>query len=671
MSFPTSVRTAWVVKSVASGATDTSKLLPFQVGIFDYDSRKPVAGFTTNPFIFLACGSPNTKEQNQIHPKMKDLNNRNVDVSFKTTKIFGKELLPARVSKPAKIASPYVTYIGYNGIDDCKTLKFEGGKTYGIRVYLEGSGGVGLTFPQGMNDIIYFNTPKIETCGVDCTTSNYAERVLSEIVTKFNKSWVAPYIQCDKLVSCCPAASAITKTLFKEWSLTVCDEGNALALAKVQNQYPTLKVTRISRIGTTSVYQVIQPSATASPAAFVQSELIIPDCPTCPAGYTASTAGVVAIVTIDNGGLGVNAAAWLAEVQAIATLSTAIEAVRVGFANGTSTYVVTMPANFTQPAVTADVTVYLTGEKVSVKCTKTSPTSITWVEGIVKYKIKRTLSIQLSNPDCNGGVELPSIITHLSADPSYVSGSAALTEAGTCISTYTADQFNNAYLLDDCDTAPVPMFDPLPAYKGQVWGVVPCEGWTVDGNGCPVPPAPAADADCRSGLKFTGAFIDMNTGGCFFDVTDAVNYDPIRFSVSVVEFTGTDQIGGMLPVEVDTFVAKLPKTVFLSGQEVARDVLLYRNYRDNELYFSPQMELGYKFLANKAQELGVDLNKFYYAVNIQHSRHGRISTDIRGIGERQEITLYFEEGDFGVMQQFLAEYNRYCSSTGVNLPVVI
>lgn len=670
MSFPTSVRTAWIVKSVATNPIDTSKLLPFQVGIFDYDKHKVVQGFSTNPFIYLACGSPNTKERNQVHPKLKDLNNRNVDVSFKTEKIFGRELLPARVAKPGKIAQPFVTYLGFDGMNDCKTLPFECGKTYGIRVYLEASGGVGLTMPNGMNDLIYVDTPACDDCGDSCFAGNVADQVIDKMIAKLNRSWVAPYIQFDKVIDCCPADAAIPRTLFSEYCLDVCDTGDGLALAAVQNYYPHLQIKRSGRVNTTSTYKFCQLASDPAPAAFVQSNLVIPDCGVCGAGFTVIPAHKTAFVTISNSGVGNNAAQWLAEVQV--SIPTATEAIKTGYTNGSSSYIVAVPVNYVvPPAPVAGTTIVLGEEVTPVRCQQTSTLNINWTLCGSKYKITREMGIQLQNPDCNGSTELPKLIAAMASVPNIVPGSIVMTVAGTCLSQFKLTQYNNECLEDGCDTVAVAQFDTIPAYEGQVWDVLPCEGWTVDlVSGCPIPPS-TVDKDCRVGIKMTGGFIDTTTNSCLFDVTDAINYDPIRFTVSVVELSGTDQIGGAIPVDVDLFVAQHPKRIFLSGQEVIRDVLQYRFYRDNELYFSPRMEDGHKFMSNKAQELGVDLNKFYYAVSIPHSVHGRISTDIRGIGERREITLYFEESDYGVMQQFLVEYNKYATSAGVNLPVVI
>lgn len=670
MPFPTSVRTAWIVKSVATNPIDTSKLLPFQVGIFDYDKHKVVQGFSTNPFIYLACGSPNTQERNQIHPKLKDLNNRNVNVSFKTEKIFGRELLPAKVAKPGKIAQPFVTYLGYDGMNDCKTLPFECGKTYGVGVYLESSGAVGLTMPNGMNDLVYVNTPACDDCGDSCFAGNVADQVIDKIVAQLNRSWVAPYVKFEKMIDCCPADAAITKILFSEYCLDVCDAGNGLALAAVQNAYPTLEITRSGRTGNTSTYKFCQLAATAAPAAFVQTEIVIPNCSTCDAGYTAIASTQTAFVTISNTGLGNNAAQWLTEVQV--SIPTATAAIKTGYAAGSSSYIVEVPLAYVVPATpVAGTTIVLSDEVTPVRCQQTSSLNINWTLCGSKYKITREMGIQLQNPDCAGSVALPDLIASMAGVPNIVPGSIVMTVAGTCLSQFKLAQYNNACLEDGCDTVAVAQFDTIPAYDGQVWDVLPCEGWTVDLlSGCPIPPT-TTDKDCRVGIKMTGGFIDTTTNSCLFDVTDAVNYDPIRFTVSVVELSGTNQIGGSIPVEVDLFVAQTPKRVHLSGNEVIRDVLQYRFYRDNEIYMSPRMEDGNKFMANAAQELGVNVDKFYYAVSIPHSVHGRISTDIRGIGERREIVLYFEESDYGVMQQFLVEYNKYATSAGVNLPVVI
>jgi hypothetical protein len=111
---------------------------------------------------------------------------------------------------------------------------------------------------------------------------------------------------------------------------------------------------------------------------------------------------------------------------------------------------------------------------------------------------------------------------------------------------------------------------------------------------------------------------------------------------------------------------------FLTGHEVIREIIEYRAYRMNETFFSPnKMENGYKFSAAEGQQFGVNVEEYYYAVYIPYSKHGREVTQGMHMAERTELALYFAESDYSVMLQFLAQYNKYISSQGISLPILV
>ncbi len=110
--------------------------------------------------------------------------------------------------------------------------------------------------------------------------------------------------------SCTPELVASSTTVY--YTLELCDDGTAQALAKVQSQYDTgTVVERIEREGTQSTYQIVKgggaPDAFAptetytlepSGAKRLVSNRVLLDCEVCPTGYSKVTGGHVFEVTL-------------------------------------------------------------------------------------------------------------------------------------------------------------------------------------------------------------------------------------------------------------------------------------------------------------------------------------------------------------------------------------
>ena len=669
MALPHSTRQAWVVKSVAVGKTNTADLKPFELGIFDYEACKAVNGFQNSPYIKLAYGSPNQKSRVSSSPKVNPLIDRNQAVSFKTDKIYGKELLPARVAKPGKVSKGMTATIGWDGINDCTSLDFKPGETYLLTIKLYGSAAK-LAFGKEVQDTITITMPAEDECAVTCTKPNLCYLVVDELVTKINNSWVAPGVVAEKLLSCCDTIP-VAKTYCREWTITVCDEGNEMTLASIQNQYPTSTIYIKEKVGSMTTYALVQDDTLAAPANYVQSDVKIVNCENCPAGYTTTAVGKILVVEIDNDGLATTDAAALTEVQT--KIPTATKAVKTGFTFGTSTYIVTVPTAWVMPAPIADTKITDTGKLSPKVCTLTTPVSTAWVQGEQTYRVKRSLQITVDNPDCAGS-DLAEIVATYSKFPDVIPASIVVKETGSCKTIFTLDQNSNC-MEDGCDTIAVAAFKDLPSFKGHTWMVDLCEGWTVSGTGCPIPPAATINRDCRCGVKLSGATVDVTSRSCVFNPNDAVNYDPIFFEVSIMELMPVGEPGGtrlLDPKRVPVVVNRSVTRKYLTGQEVARDVLEYRFYRQNERFFSPDaFEGAYRFNEAEGQRLGVDVNKFYYAVYIYHDKLGRQWNQTMDMASRTELALYFEESDYSAMLQFLAQYNAYAMSAGISLPAIV
>jgi len=668
MAFNRSLRTAFVVESIAPADVSTEQLLPYQLGIFDINTWKSVTTptFASNREVVFAVGSPNTGQKatpKGLRPK-NFANIGNVNVSFKSLPIFGHNIDKAYVSRPVREAKQFIAYLGYNGVEPCKNIALECGKVYGLDIQVVG-GPIRSVFGQDVRELIEVATPCCDSCATCTDTAIPTSEWIDSVMAKIEESYIVKrFIKAEKVESCCPAVAPFPTIDYTKYCLTLCDEGDQRALARVAVKYPGVSISRVARTSTHSTYEICQPTADAAPADLETSDLTVADCATCPAGFTLVEAGDVYRITIDNNGSGADPAAWLAEVQA--AFPAAVSAIRTAFEFGTSTYVVTFPTG-TVVAATDESTVSPIIKSTEARCVQDTPTVTSWTACGTAYKITRTVCMTKGNSDCNAVVpDLDDIQDMYEGMPGIVAGSVVARTAGTCISVYEMQQVNNECLEDGCDTLAVAKFDPIPAYNGHAWDTCKCEGWTVDGNGCPVAPT-AVDNDCEYGIKFTGAFVDSRTGGCSFDVKDARFYDPIEIYVSLVD---TDFPELCTQSQADYTITQYPSFEQLSGQEVIREVIKSRFY-NQEKYLSPSMANGHKFIKAEGLEYGVDVDKHYYALHLFHNRNMTKNFTSSDFKDREEIVIYVPEDRLDVLDSVVNLVNSYTSSVGIMLPPAV
>lgn len=685
MANPYSIRQSWIVKSLATAGTGTHQLKPFEFGIINPTTWKAVSAgtFSTINEILFAVGSPHTKTSGNNNA-FGFPNNASRNISFKSNKLNGRSITSVRVAKPQKQNQPYQIYLGYDGVNGSKNLKMECGTTYAVQLAVYGSP-VGLTFPDGhMTEVIDVTTPCCDDCASGCLTADMNHKVIDELVKKINHApWVGHYVKAEKIINCEYGTDPdpVTKVSFREWTLSLCDQGDAVALANVVNQYAAqpFKITRKSRTGTTSTYSAcIEVSDTENldadqPTDYSQSDIIIPDCESCPIGYTSTPARHIWIVSTTLS----TAVASTANMATLAGWTTAADV--VGYTllsedHGVRTWQVLIKTDAVAPTPTSPVgvTTFDTGELSAPYCTITSPVTTEWVGGDTFYKVKRTLTLQVPIPDCTTeSNDLDDRVEAALADAKdIISGTFALTTTDDCFKIYTVDQLNTECLYDTCGTdVAVAKFVPLPSFEGQMWGLDPMSGWTTDPDtGCPIRDTTGDPDCCQVGIKITGAFIDTHTNDAIWDLVDYVNYDPVRFEAQFLKFDDK----GINPPEVcNSSIAPVtkssfPKSKYLTGDEVLRDIILTGMYRD-EPFFSAQERRGLRYRAAEGLQYGVSLDKYYYSINITFEGRGQgQDTNVSGFS-RTEIVLYFEEADISVLQQVLAQLNSYVTSTGLNL----
>jgi hypothetical protein len=629
----------WVVQSIAPAGVKTVDLKPFQFGLVDKETHKTINVSALTGDAYFAVGSPNAPQATDGQRVNKLYNSLNSDISFKSTDL--GNIAKLKFVKPQKQNLEQVYYLGWNGLDDCESLNFECGKNYKFQINVQGQNVQNVFGAYERNEIVSVDTPCCDaSCGcvdgkIDCSY------VIDDLMARFDSDlfWVKRFYKVEKLISCSPALSVPAKTNFTTYTLTVCDNGDAVDMAKVQAQYtPTIKVRERKAPFTT--YEFTQLAATAAPAAYSQSLTTVRDCTSCPAGFTSVAAGFAYVVEIDNTNADVTLGAQLTAVQTV--FATATYAKKENFSFGTSTYYVVSSAKLTAP--TGDARIVKDLDLTTAKCTQTAPITTAWVSAGTSFKITRALTLTKQNADCQSNPEeLAEIQAYYAGNPEIVPGTL-LVDAGStaCIIRFDVTQYCDNLLVDGCDVFghDGAKFNSLPSWKGFKWEVIPCEGWTVNGSGCPVPPAPA-DKCCKCGIKFTT--LTMPEPGLpegIYDLNFYQEKDPVNLSVTIYKPDGEPYVCGS---KSPTFrKTKSAEYQILKGYDVIKEILITRNDRQ-ERFMNLTDKDSLLLLARQGTEFGVKVNDFYYAINI--TNHISRFENHPMAGKKEVITLYIHEND--------------------------
>ncbi len=277
---------------VSSGSVATSgsteNLIPGQLALVDVKTGDVLSTTDLNgvvhPEVLIAMGSYHTTDKlTKFIGGLKQ--------STKTQDFLGKDVMEFHVSRPLALKQDIVQ-LGWDGVNACDSLSFECGKSYRFKVSVSGED-VFRTYSRPLYRFIEFKTACcadgdcVDSCddGVACKT--YA-RKLAELI---NADPELQYFVKAEAVSSDYAATTATHNLF---SLSLCDNGDILALAAVQGAYPTLQISRIARVDSVSTYQACvamsAPDTPAPPADFTPtSSVLLAACGVCPTGYTTVT----------------------------------------------------------------------------------------------------------------------------------------------------------------------------------------------------------------------------------------------------------------------------------------------------------------------------------------------------------------------------------------------
>jgi hypothetical protein len=261
---------------------NTSNLVAGQLGIFDAKSYSVASGNQDRHSTFMiAGGSWHTKSQ--LNKFVGGLAQSDKSIDF-----FGSDIIEFHRSTPRGAQSEQWV-LGYDGIDATTDFSLVCGKNYHFRVRVMGEDVYG-TFLRPVERFLTFRTAAC--ADPDSQVAIGSKLAAQSLVDTINSDPELKYFVTAEVISSDYSAPATTHHLF---NLAVTDAGDQASLAAVQTAYPTLSVSRISRIGLLSTYQVCTADVTGtpqSPTSFTPSSAIsLADCAgACPTNFTLQPA---------------------------------------------------------------------------------------------------------------------------------------------------------------------------------------------------------------------------------------------------------------------------------------------------------------------------------------------------------------------------------------------
>lgn len=664
--FPASLEKHFLVSSVLTSTGNyTGDLMPFQLGLFDSKFYKSVSTVPTS--MILAVGSAHTG-QKPVKGKLGNFANVNsINKSYKTPVIDSRttNIIDIQHVKASISNLNQVSYLGYDGVNYCGALKFECDKSYYIQVDIYGQQ-VQALFGKDLEEIMTIQTDCCADCSTGCTTYDMQEKYVDALINQINVEnlYLNRFITAHKVIKRCPVPTAPTTVGYTQYCISICDEGNAMALARAQSPYTT-KIVRQSYVGSISTYvSDYQLTSASAPAAYVAQETILQNCSTCPTGGTAVPGNQIYKVTIENTGVGINAAAWLSEVQTL--YSSASAADRTDYKYGSSTYTVTFPAAYTGPGAPVAGSTYMLIGASDAYCTM-PPVTYNWAACGTSYKVSRTLRTLIQNPACNAGQTLIDLQAYYVNDTSIIANSvivAASPTSDSCKTLYELQQYSNL-MVDGCDWTADATFTNVRAWNGFIWNVDVCAGWTLNSNGCPIPPTPTT-TDFVAGIRFDVTYDQQLPDGCAYSIYDELSKEPIFVDVTFGEFNNKTRACQRLAVPYK--VTQHYKKENLRGHSVIKDLIL-TGYYEGEVYHDPQMaENAYKLNVAEGLNYGIDKNKFYNYVKITFDSTAH-NTIHHAQSRRWTYYFYVEQNNVLTEQKLLSLINKIADKA--NLPLLV
>jgi len=575
---------------VVTGGVDTaghsSELSAGQVGLFDRSTFSVATASGNGTELFFAQGNTGGKDW-YGHP---------VTESHKSPFFYGKDIENMYVSLPQTIQNEEWV-IGYNGAASSVSLKFEKGKAIRVKMYFHGQ--PIYRFFGGPKEYVVSYTPE-EDCTVPCADDDCPEAITDCLVHSKNLvDKINNHIELQKFgvkASLVNAPFSATATNMTIYQLSVCDNGDALALQAVKAQYPGKDIKRVSRTGSTSVYEFCQSDDDSAPASFTLSGTVLEAvCGTCPDGSTLTAAKDVYIVKRHLGGGETLDDTYADGVGTDYSVATDGDKTLIGQAEGFALVKLKVAAGTSVTAIESDIVEFSHTE--AAVCTWAAASPIAWSETGSGIRSKRTLKIKaLQRPDCDSDGDRLTDLESILAGVVGIDLESLDVIAGTgCADDYTVEQWSDdCYSEEDCLTNKVTFhYDTLPAFEGKYWEVVP--------------EVVVEDETRKCGIRITAGYIDPKFGNCSFNPFDYYETMPIKMEVSLLQENADRCDVAAWPSVQQTKIGRIARQ---SGEWVVRELLMKtKAYLNHVQQFSLDSREREAFDMNLLGS--VDRNSFY------------------------------------------------------------
>jgi hypothetical protein len=405
------------------------------------------------------------------------------------TKLIKGKLIKGFRAKKAKRGQTPIYTIGWSGdAADNDTLSAKVGEAKSVFIKLTGTIIDRLYSKQGFTKQLL----TVPACTDECTDT-CADILCPELATQLADQInadkdLSKFIRAKSIVQCDGVAAPVEGSVYK-FKLNVADAGDQTSLGLVQAQFPDEDISIIDRQGITTSYGVVK-TANSAPASFVGTSFVVPDCGSCPSGYTYQPASNKYTVSITTGDTYPVLAGEISHTKT---------ATNVSGKDVYTSYVESDVEDATfKTAVTTANAAYSATLVGAVKeaCIQDAPVTIAWVsDGTLKTRTQ-DYHITLADDVCGNDrlADLQAAYPDLTV--------SVVNAAGDCVHTYSVTLTSDPY-VGGCAVESI-TYPSIPVFEGASWKPV-------------LPEALADGTVCKCGVQVETAFFRNSTNECSFD----------------------------------------------------------------------------------------------------------------------------------------------------------
>lgn len=603
---------------LANGQT-VDNLAVGQIGILDAKTNLAVTAptYANNKALKLVWGTPNVDLG--ISSGFPNENEYSKLIKGKLVRAFrGKSAVHAQ--------TPQWTVGWSGGVSDTDTISGKAGEAKNLYIHLSGTIIERLYSKQGITKVFVSTPPCTDDCSLGCDVQDCSV-ITDQIVSQINNDKdFRKFIRAKAIKSC---NQGLTTGSCYAFEVAICDTGDDVALGLAQAQYPTLSLYRAGRQGSISTYRVVK-STNVAPADITNSGIVyVPNCPTCPSGYTSVTSKFVYEVKRADAGTAGALTTLIADYGVIAPET----AVRINYEYGVSTYIIALAASH---AVVGTDELHFLGNS-QFACTLTSPSTFSWALAETLENQQRKVRLTIGDTVC-GSDRLAELQAR------YPSLSVSLVSAsGSCVHTYeatiTSECYSTGCAIEDAK------FTLPQIFEGVSWVLVPLTPSTTG---------------CKCGILIESAFFSNNTNECTFD---ALPYENDVVHVQVSNYN--PDYNADVCSETDWAVKQIRQVVYPQGDGayVQRLEKESKSYDLRERAFEPLLrELqGYSFQART----GVFYDEYVLQFETKWFTSGGWAEEYAQVFN---LHVFFPEGTGAA---FEAAINGYLSSAAIQEDAVV